>query len=364
MSKVYFTNMRCLTGEGLTSKLRRLLKKAEFSNLPLEDSFVAIKMHFGESGNLAFLRPNWAKVVADEVKKCGGKPFLTDCNTLYPGSRKDALEHLETARENGFNETTTGCEVIIADGIKGNDEVEVPVNGKYVENAKIGRAIMDADVFISLTHFKGHEATGFGGALKNIGMGSGSRRGKMEMHNSGKMRVNERECIGCRRCSQGCAHSAQDFSSGKCRIIRDKCVGCGHCLVFCPRNAIKAENENSNELLNSRMMEYAKAVVKDRPCFHISIVTDVSPLCDCYSSNDTPIVPNIGLFCSEDPVALDQACVDKVMAISTMKGSAIEEGCNHDHFTHLHPDTNWKQGLEYAESIGLGKRKYDLIEMK
>lgn len=363
MSKVYFTDMRCRTSASLLEKLRKLLVKSGFDSLPLKDSYVAIKMHFGEKGNLAFLRPNWAKVVSDEVKKNGGKPFLTDCNTLYPGSRKDALEHLETAHENGFNETTTGCEIIIADGIKGNDETIVPLNGKYVKEAKIGRAIMDSDVFISLTHFKGHEATGFGGALKNIGMGSGSRRGKMEMHNSGKMTVDEKKCIGCKRCSAGCAHNAQDFSSGKCKIT-ERCVGCGHCLVFCPQNAIHAENENSNELLNCRMMEYAKAVLKDRPCFHISIVTDVSPLCDCYSSNDIPIVPNIGMFCSLDPVALDAACVDAVNNAPTIKTSAIdEEGC-HDHFTHLHPDTNWKQGLEYAESIGLGERKYELITIK
>lgn len=138
----------------------------------MEDKFVAIKIHFGEPGNLAFLRPNFAKAVADVVKEQKGLPFLTDCNTLYVGRRKHALEHIDAAYENGFSPFSTGCNVIIADGLKGTDEVDVPVvGGELVKEAKIGRAIMDADIFISLSHFKGHECTGFGGAIKNIGMG-------------------------------------------------------------------------------------------------------------------------------------------------------------------------------------------------
>ena len=175
-SKVYFTDFRAKLGEGLPLKLKRLLKKAGISEIDMENKFVAIKMHFGELGNMAFLRPNYAKVVADLCKEQGGLPFLTDCNTLYPGSRKNALEHLDCANLNGFNSITTGCQIIIGDGLRGTDEMEVPVvNGEYCKTALIGHAIMDADIFISLSHFKGHEATGFGGALKNIGMGCGSR---------------------------------------------------------------------------------------------------------------------------------------------------------------------------------------------
>ena len=175
-SKVYFADFRADFHENLQQKLTRLMKTAGMGDIDFTDKYVAIKMHFGEPGNLAFLRPNWAKTVADFVKDRGGKPFLTDCNTLYVGGRKNALDHLDSAMLNGFNPMTTGCQILIADGLKGNDEVEVPVaGGEYVKNAKIGRAVMDADVFISLTHFKGHEATGFGGTLKNIGMGCGSR---------------------------------------------------------------------------------------------------------------------------------------------------------------------------------------------
>lgn len=178
-SKVYYTDFRCKPDEGPVDKLKRLMKAAGMDKMDMDGKFVAIKMHFGELGNLSFLRPNYARAVADMVRRTGGKPFLTDCNTLYPGSRKNAIEHLYCAWENGFTPLTVGCPVIIGDGLKGTDDIAVPVEGgEYVKEARIGRAVMDADIFISLTHFKGHEMTGFGGAIKNIGMGCGSRAGK------------------------------------------------------------------------------------------------------------------------------------------------------------------------------------------
>ena len=215
-SKVYFADLRADVHENLQQKLTRLMKTAGMGDIDFRDKFVAIKLHFGEPGNLAFLRPNWARTVADFVKERGGKPFLTDCNTLYVGGRKNALDHMDSAMLNGFNPMTTGCQIIIADGLKGSDEVEVPVaGGEYVKNAKIGRAVMDADVFISLTHFKGHEEAGFGGCLKNIGMGCGSRAGKMEQHNAGKPHVAEKHCIGCGQCRKICAHGAPIIENGK-----------------------------------------------------------------------------------------------------------------------------------------------------
>ena len=186
-SKVYFTDFRCRNGVSQLDKLRKLLEKSEFSQIDFDGKFVAIKLHFGELGNLSFLRANYAKVVADFIKERGGRPFITDCNTLYVGSRKNALEHMDTAYLNGYSPFSTGCHVIIADGLKGSDDIEVPVaGGEYCKTARIGRAVMDADIVISLAHFKGHEEAGFGGALKNIGMGCGSRAGKMAMHADGK----------------------------------------------------------------------------------------------------------------------------------------------------------------------------------
>lgn len=188
----------------------------------MDGKFVAIKMHFGEQGNISFLRPNYARAVVDVVKELGGKPFLTDCNTMYPGSRKNAIEHLYCAWENGFTPLTVGCPVIIGDGLKGTDDIGVPVaGGEYVKEARIGRAIMDADVFISLTHFKGHEMTGFGGTIKNIGMGCGSRAGKTEQHSNGKPSINEDVCRGCRRCQRECANGGLVFDNEKRKMHVD-----------------------------------------------------------------------------------------------------------------------------------------------
>ena len=294
-SKVYWADFRADFRENLQQKLTRLMKTAGMGEIDFDNKYVAIKMHFGEPGNLAFLRPNWAKTVADFVKERGGKPFLTDCNTLYVGGRKNGLDHLDTAMLNGFNPMTTGCQVIIADGIKGNDEVEVPVEGgEYVKNAKIGRAVMDADVFISLTHFKGHESAGFGGALKNIGMGCGSRAGKMEQHNAGKPHVVQKHCVGCKMCTKICAHDAISVQDRKAAIDHSKCVGCGRCIAVCARNAITVNFDESHTNLSRKISEYAKAVVDGRPCFHISLVIDVSPNCDCHAENDAAIVPNVG----------------------------------------------------------------------
>ena len=245
-STVYFTDFRCPVGTSQLDKLKKLCIAAGVKDIDMEGKFVAIKMHFGELGNMAFLRPNYAKVVADLCKEQGGLPFLTDCNTLYPGSRKNALEHLDCANLNGFNTITTGCQIIIGDGLRGTDEIEVPVvNGEYCKTALIGHAIMDADIFISLSHFKGHEATGFGGALKNIGMGCGSRAGKMQQHASGKPAINTDVCRGCHRCAKECGSDAISYVDKKAVIDYDKCKGCGRCIGACSFDAVYNPNSFS-----------------------------------------------------------------------------------------------------------------------
>ncbi len=372
-SKVYFSDLRALPGTDLLGKLKKLIRAAGIGQIDFENKMVAIKIHFGEPGNLSYLRPNYAKAVADVIKDLGGKPFLTDCNTLYVGRRKNALDHIDAAYENGFTPYSTGCQVIIADGLKGTDDVAVPVaGGSYVKEAKIGRAIMDADVFISLNHFKGHESTGFGGAIKNIGMGCGSRAGKMEQHNAGKPTVNEELCRGCHVCAKNCAHDAISFGADrKASIDHNKCVGCGRCLGACNFDAIYNENYSANAELNCKMAEYAKAVVDGRPQFHISLVIDVSPYCDCHAENDVPIIPDVGMFASFDPVALDQACADACNKMPPMPGSLLDDHIHgegfvdhHDHFTNTSPETDWKVCLEHCEEIGLGSREYELITVK
>lgn len=363
-SKVYFTNLRASYNMNLLQKLEMLVKKAGIEQINFKNKFAAIKIHFGETGNLSYLRPNYSKVIVDLVKKQGGKAFLTDCNTLYVGTRKNAIDHLDTAYENGYNPFATGCHVIIADGLKGTDEALVPIDKEYVKEAKIGRAIMDADIIISLNHFKGHEATGFGGALKNIGMGCGSRAGKMEMHSSGKPFVDKDLCIGCGACAKNCAHSAISFSQKKASIDHNKCVGCGRCIGACPEDAVQAATDESNDILNKKIAEYTYAVLKDKPNFHISLVIDVSPFCDCHGENDVPIVPDVGMFASFDPVALDMACVDAVNKQPVIENSIMNERKHlDDHFTCLHPTTNWEVGIDYAVELGLGNKEYELIEV-
>lgn len=363
-SNVYFTTFRTSFRENLLQKLERLIKKAGlFEQVDFQNKYAAIKIHFGEPGNLAYLRPNYSKVLADLIKEHGGKPFLTDCNTLYVGGRKNALDHLDSAYTNGYNPFTTGCHILIADGLKGTDEALVPVDGEYVKEAKIGQAIMDADIFISLNHFKGHESTGFGGAIKNIGMGCGSRAGKMEMHNATSPFILQDKCIGCHACERNCAHGAISFQEKKAFIDENMCVGCGRCIGVCPVDAVANHCDESNDILNKKIAEYTLAVVKDRPHFHISLVVDVSPYCDCHAENDVPIVPNVGMFASFDPVALDMACADAVNRQPVMAGSVLSERehCHHDHFTDVHPETNWMVALEHAEKLGIGTREYNLI---
>ena len=371
---VYFSDFRALPGTSVLTKLEKLIRKAGIGDIDFDGKITAIKIHFGEPGNLTFLRPNYAKVVADVIKSLGGKPFLTDCNTLYAGRRKNALEHLESAYENGFSPFSTGCHVIIGDGVKGTDDVDVPVvGGEYIKNAHIGRAVMDADIFVSLTHFKGHESTGFGGALKNIGMGCGSRAGKMDQHASGKPEVETAACRKCHACAKNCGQDAIlfDVEDGKARINQDKCVGCGRCIGSCNFDAIHNPNDSANDLLGRKIAEYSKAVVDGRPHFHISLVMDISPYCDCHSESDVAILPDVGMFASFDPVALDQACVDACLKLPPMPGSLLddrmhEEGFHdhHDHFINCTPASVWDTTLEQAEKIGLGSREYEVITVK
>ena len=372
-SKVYFTDLRTrMNGDGLAVKLQNLIRAAGIGNIDFDGKFVAIKIHFGELGNLSFLRPNYARAVVDVVKQLGGKPYLTDCNTLYPGSRKNALEHLECAWQNGFTPLTVGCPILIGDGLKGTDDIDVPVvGGEYVKNAHIGRAIMDADIIISLSHFKGHEATGFGGALKNLGMGCGSRAGKKDQHSAGKARVDAELCKGCRQCQKQCANGGLEFDENTRKMkVTGECVGCGRCIGACNFDAISFSEDRANDQLGCRIAEYSKAVIDGRPNFHISLVIDISPNCDCHAENDAPILPDIGMFASFDPLALDQACADACLKATPLPNSQITDNMksddfvdHHDHFKNCRHTIDWQSCLAHAEKIGVGSREYELINV-
>ena len=368
-AKVYFTDLRTDANHNLLDKLRRLLEKAGMTAMPLDGKFTAIKIHFGEPGNLSFVRSNYAKVVVDALKAMGARPFLTDCNTLYPGMRRNALDHIDAAYMNGFSPLQTGCHVIIADGLLGTDFVSVPVAGEYCDHALLGRAAVDAEAIISLTHFKCHEATGIGGALKNLGMGLGSTAGKREMHCDGKPTVSEADCIGCGMCVKQCGSDAitlrQTLEGRKASIDHDKCSGCGRCVGACYKQGAIGGAGDSNDKLNCKISEYAMAVLQNKPNFHISLVMDVSPYCDCHNENDAPIIADVGMFASFDPVALDTACAEAALKMEPLPGSKLAE-CKHrtgDHFHDVHPVTNWRVGVEHAQKLGMGTTDYELIRV-
>ena len=392
-SQVCFADMHVKPGDSILAKFERLVEKAGIDQIDFKDKFVAVKVHFGEYGNMAFLRHQYAKVLCDCIKARGGKPFLTDCNTLYVGYRNNALNHLDAAFLNGYNPLSTGVHTIIADGLRGTDEREIPVEGgEYVKEAKIGAAVAEADIIVSLTHFKGHVNAGFGGALKNIGMGCGSKKGKMEMHSSGTPRIDAGKCIGCSMCVDHCANDGVHVVDGTAVIDEDHCVGCGFCIAYCPTGAIMTKWDEAKPVMNCKIAEYTKAVLDGKPAFHVSLVLDVSPDCDCERHNDVPVIPNVGMFASFDPVALDQACVDAANRQPVIQGSkadpqvkeasvsdhmdgarAIPEqaysehaagGDGHDVFKMVHPDTDWAAGLDHAEKLGIGTREYELVVVK
>jgi len=379
-SKVYFSNLRTNPHCNLIDKMERLVKKSGFITPALDKQFVAIKIHFGEPGNMAYLRPNYAARMANLLRASGAKPFLTDSNTLYSGGRSNAVDHLQSAQENGYNLISAQCPVVIADGIKGSDCREIPLNCKYCKAPKVGAAIVDADVIVSMNHFKGHEQTGFGGALKNIGMGSASVAGKLELHSSSKPVVDTENCTGCKVCVTHCAHDAIHLNaSKKAEIDYDSCVGCGQCVALCQYEAAVSGANCTADELNFKIAEYVKAILAGKPNFHINFIMNVSPECDCWNHNDAALVPDIGIAASFDPVALDQACADLVVKAPALQGNRVTDailkrsqsyaesnddfGVGQDKFHIVHPNTNWKAGLAYAEEIGVGTRDYELINI-
>ncbi|MDD7423682.1 MAG: DUF362 domain-containing protein [Candidatus Methanomethylophilaceae archaeon] len=359
-SEVYFTDLETGYSGSRIEKLDNLIRKSGLDRIDMEKKFVAIKMHFGEMGNLSFLRHNYAKVVVDYVKERGGIPFLTDCNTLYVGKRKHAIEHLETAFANGFNPYSVGCPVIIADGLKGDDDVEIPIDGEMVRAAKIGRSIADADVIITLNHFKCHELTGIGGAIKNLAMGCASRRGKMEQHSEGKPLINDKKCKGCGVCPERCGSDAITISDRKASIDHDKCTGCGMCLSACRFDAIDANMDSSSAIICKKMAEYATAAVLNKPNFHISLAIDITPYCDCHDGNEMYVVPDVGFFASFDPVALDTACADAVNKQPRIAGTMSDRESDRDLFGCIHEITEWDAQTAHAERMGLGVRSYEI----
>lgn len=364
-SAVYFADLRASTKENFPQKLGRLLDTCGLKQITPRRGLVAIKLHFGETGNTAFVRPVLVKKVVSKVKECGGEPFLTDANTLYAGTRGESVSHIQTAIENGFAYSVVGAPIIIADGLRGGSYARVRVNLEHIKTAYIGQEIVHADALLSIAHFKGHELGGFGGTIKNVGMGCAARRGKLDQHSDLSPKVKRKKCVGCGDCVAHCSQKAISLKEEKAYINPEKCIGCGECILICPQEAIAVQWSQDIPLFQKRMVEYTVAVLKgkkDRALF-MNFLVDISPACDCYAHSDAPIVQDIGVLASTDPVAIDQAAVDLVNAMPGNDRSCLQSGKapGEDKFRAIYPKIDWSIQLKYGEELGLGTRSYELV---
>jgi len=376
ISPVFFSDLKLESGKTLLDKLDILLDRADLKGKIREKDLVAIKLHFGEKGNTAYVRPIFLRRVVNRVKQFKGKPFLTDTNTLYTGARSEAVSHLSTAVENGFAESVIDAPILIADGLRGNSAVKVHIDKPIFKTVSIAREIYMTDALIAVTHFKGHELSGFGGALKNLGMGCASREGKLSQHSSISPKVNGKACKGCETCLSWCSQEAISMLSlkpgveakrGNAFIDPKKCIGCGECILSCPSGAIEIQWNESIPIFQKKIAEHAYGAVQNKKgkVLYLNFLTQISPACDCYGYSDAPIVNDIGILSSEDPVAIDQASVDLVNGEAGNKASKLQKNWNpgEDKFQGVYPEVDWNIQLAYAEEIGMGTRKYELIKI-
>jgi len=366
MSTVYFTDFHTGSGGNLAAKLRRLFAAGDFAQAIAKNDLVAVKTHFGEYGNVAFVPPPVIRVFVDIALGLGARPFVTDSNTLYRGSRSNAVDHLKNAFMNGFGPESAGAPVIIADGLRGNDYKVIPFAGKHYRELKISSAIYDAHSAIVVSHVKGHELYGFGGALKNIAMGCVPPSGKQTIHSEFKPRVKEEGCTACGHCIRRCPADAIAYNARKkAEIDQEKCIGCGECTVVCPEGTIPVVWKTSAGPLHERTAEYVKGILDTKPgrWVFFNFLMNVSPDCDCFPWNDAPIVPNIGILASTDPVAIDRASADLVNRAVPLPGSRITAGeKSGDNISRI-AGGGWERLLELCEEHGIGENRYVIEEI-
>lgn len=363
-SKVYFSDLRSRSHrENKVNKIKRLFDQSKFPQFIVRDGLTAIKLHFGEEGNDSFIKPLFVRSVVDKVKENRGKPFLTDTNTLYHGSRHDSVKHLETAIKHGFDYAVVGAPLIIADGLLGENWKKVEIGLKHFHKVKIAGDIEIADSMMVLSHFKGHGMSGFGGAIKNLAMGCAAVPGKIEQHECAKPIITD-SCNACGVCVGECPVYAIYLKNGKSQIDYHMCIGCNNCLELCPDSVIELDWDNMH-IFMEKMVEYAYGAVKNKKgkVGYINFLTDITPDCDCVPWSDAPLVPDIGILASDDPVALDAACYDLIDQQTGFKDSML----NHNHekgsdkFKGVWENVDGRIQLVYGEEIGLGVMDYELI---
>lgn len=367
-SKVYFTDFRAKgPKQSKIQKIQRLFDAAGFPALFKSGGLAAVKLHFGEIGNDGFISPVFVRQVVDKIKEAGSAPFLTDTNTLYTGKRANGVDHITTAVLHGFDFAVAGAPVIIADGLKGGDERLVSIGQKHFDTARIAGGIADAESMLVLSHFKGHEMAGFGGAIKNLAMGCATPKGKQDQHATRPV-VNPKKCVGCGLCIEICPTQAIAMTDDKALVNQLICIGCGECMSHCPVKAFQLNWETELKDFTEKMTEYALAAVvgKQERTGYMSFLMNITPDCDCSPWSDAPIVADIGILASHDPVALDQACLDlvndAVVNHHSRLGESADPACK-DKFKALHTHSFGTVQLSYGEEIGLGSRRYELVKI-
>ena len=347
MSTVFFAPFR--PGTAKTDQLDAVLAKLDMGQSVNKDDLVALKMHFGELGNDTFVRPYFARQIVDAIRTCGGKPYLTDSNTLYKYKRHNAVDHLETALRHGFGYATVNAPIIIADGLRGFDRREVAIKGELFDTVLISPAIVDADALVTLSHFKGHPMAGFGGAIKNLAMGCAPALGKRAQHDS-SVAVSQKKCTACGTCAPRCPVQAITIEE-TARIDAEACMSCGNCFEVCPVEAININWKTDIGEFGRRMAEYAWGAVqgKKRPLY-VNLLMDITPGCDCHNWSDPAIAADIGILGSDDPVALDMACLD------VLNGGADKP----DKFLEIYPRLKPMEQLTHAAKLGMGSLEYTL----
>lgn len=349
MSRVFFIDIDKF------KELPELVSRAGLQQVIAKDDFVAIKIHFGEEGNIGYIKPQFIKPLIQLTKELKTIPFITDASTIYRGKRSDAVNHALVAAQHGFTIENCGGPVVIADGLRGNSFVAVEIKQRHFKSVKIAHDIYYADSLICISHFKGHELSGFGGALKNLGMGCGSKAGKYEMHNNMLPEIAEAKCTGCKVCFKWCPTDAIKLVGKKAKIDSQICVGCGDCILSCPFHAVSIKWNESFKNVQEKIVEYAAGVLsnKTNKCLYVNFLNFITPQCDCYPTGKAkPLLADIGILASLDPVSIDQASVD-----------LVNKQAGKDLFREIYPNIDWSDQLRYAEELRLGERKYELIKI-
>jgi uncharacterized protein len=331
----------------LGSKIESLFRKAGLEKLIKKDDFVALKIHLGEEKKKRFISPVLVKPVIDMVRKAGGRPFLTDTNTLYASQRDNAVNHMILAAKNGFSYEQLGCPVIIADGLVGENQITLPIANGYIHVAGLVKRV---DVIIALTHCTGHLLAGYGGAIKNIAMGFASRGGKLDQHSGVKPEISN-DCIGCAICFTYCPAKAIKIKNKKASINKKECYGCGECFAVCPNQAVHVDKwHGASDGVQRKMALYCSEILKDKKAGFINFATNITKNCDCIDKPEDTLVADIGILAALDPVAIDTASID-----------LINKQAGHDVFKQSWPEIDYTIQLKEAEKLGAGTMKYVIL---